>query len=114
MNNQHHYEIALTKLEGKGCLIFRRQIGSLWKVEQKVPYDADEVELELQASLEHYIFLYGENGEYRTIGQGEASYLTTEVGGRFTGNYVAIYATGNGKKCRQKAKFQWFEYIIEE
>lgn len=114
MNNQHHYEVALTKLEGNGCLILRRQIGSLWKVEQIIPYESDEVDLELQASPEYYIFRYKDKEEYKTIGQGEASYLTTEVGGRFTGNYIGMYASGNGKICRNAAKFQWFEYKQEE
>ena len=35
------------------------------------------------------------------IGSGEAQYLTTEVGGCFTGNYIAIYATNADTICKK-------------
>ena len=44
-------------------------------------------------------------------GEGEADYLTTEVGGRFTGNYIALYASGDGKDCRNAVRFDMFDYI---
>ena len=44
-------------------------------------------------------------------GEGEADYLTTEVGGRFTGNYIALYASGDGKDCRNAVQFDMFDYI---
>lgn len=111
MNNQHHYEIALTNMEGKGCLIFRRQIGSLWRIENIVPCDSNSVLLEMEANMDNYIFRYSVHGDqYQEIGKGEAKYLTTEVGGAFTGNYIGLYATGNGQKCSNGANFKWFEY----
>lgn len=43
-------------------------------------------------------------------GEGEAAYLTTEVGGKFTGNYIALYASGNGKENMKAVKFDMFDY----
>ena len=47
----------------------------------------------------------------RRMESGEADYLTTEVGGRFTGNYIALYASGDGKDCRNAVRFDMFDYI---
>ena len=49
--------------------------------------------------------------EWLEAGEGEADYLTTEVGGRFTGNYIALYASGDGKDCRNAVRFDMFDYI---
>ncbi|SFR98963.1 glycoside hydrolase family 43 protein [Anaeromicropila populeti] len=111
MNNKHHYEIAITWVNGSRILMFRRQIGSLWKVEQQIPYEKMEVEFFLNADKEHYFFGYVKGYERIVLGSGETAYLTTETGGKFTGNYIGLYATGNGRACCNKAVFKWFEYV---
>ena len=111
MNPTHHYEIVRTKISGEDCIIFRRQIGSLWKIEQVVACEAKEMVFELLSQNNEYTFGYRlDTEEFITIGKGETDYLTTEVGGRFTGNYVALFASGNGKKCTNPVTFEWFEY----
>lgn len=110
-NNRHHYEAALTQKDGKRKLIFRRQIGSLWKIENEIDYAYDTVELELKADKDFYVLSYiSAHGMAVEIGRGEVQYLTTEVGGHFTGNYIALYAVGNGKPCKTPAKFRDFRY----
>lgn len=111
MNHQHHYEIAIMVIDCERRLIFRRQIGSLWKIEHSMLCESSEIILEIEASKEQYTFRYSMDGkEFFSFGQGEATYLTTEVGGRFTGNYIGLYAVGNGKKCKDEACFQWYSY----
>jgi xylan 1,4-beta-xylosidase len=39
-----------------------------------------------------------------------AGYLSTEVAQGFTGVYLGMYATGNGKLSAAPAFFDWFEY----
>lgn len=113
MNNLHHYEVALTKIHDRGYIILRRQIGSLWKIEKQIPYESGQVVFELQCSKEYYTFWYGKTKEeLKYMGKGETQYLTTEAGGRFTGNYIGLYATGNGSRCKKGAKFKWFEYQV--
>lgn len=111
MNHRHHYEIGL-RFEGQERkLIFRRQIGSLFKVEQEIPYQADSVSLKLEADLDFYrFFRQKEDGSWEEFGKGETRYLTTEVGGNFTGNYIGLYSTGGGKKCKTAAAFSGFCY----
>lgn len=103
MNNRHHYEIALTSFNQKRCLIFRRQIGRLQAVENVIDYDKDTVVLQLTGSREEYTFAYCPTGMEPPviIGAGEAQYLTTEVGGCFTGNYIALYAANTNAICKK-------------
>ena len=111
MDNRHHYEAALTCRENKRKLIFRWQIGTLEKVERELDYDAEKITLKLESDLEFYRFSYlNAVGEWEKLGEGEVQYLTTEVGGHFTGNYIGLYSCGNGKKCQCGAVFMDFSY----
>lgn len=111
MNNRHHYEAALLQEDGTRKLIFRRQIGSLEKTECEIAYPADTVMLRLESDLEYYRFSYRKaDGGWEQLGCGEMQYLTTEVGGHFTGNYIGLYSCGNGKKCCTGAVFTDFSY----
>ena len=113
MNNRHHYEIALTKLEGEQCLILRRQIGSLKAVEARVPYAENEVMLALNGKRDYYGFSYSADGEkFTELGGGESQYLSTEAGGCFTGNYIGIYASGNGREAENDAYVRKFTYTV--
>lgn len=112
-NNLHHYDAALMYIDGKRNLIFRRQIGSLWKIEKEIPLAEDTVQLILESNLNFYTFFYiDEHDEKKELGRGETGYLTTEVGGAFTGNYIGLYSVGNGKKCITKAEFREFHYDV--
>lgn len=114
LNREHHYEAALTRQNGENLLILRRTIGSLWRVEQAVPCNAAGVTLEIAASKETYAFSYSVDGEHFTpLGGGEACYLTTEVGGGFTGCCFALYASGNGAVCENPAYFTDFHYTAK-
>lgn len=111
MNREHHYEIAIANIDNEKCLILKRQIGSLWKIEEKIALENSKVILEIVADKEWYYFNYSFEGEsFKQLGKGETAYLTTEVGGKFTGNYFALYASGNGKNNNNCAKFNYAKY----
>ncbi len=111
MNNLHHYEAALTKQKGIQYLILRRQIGKLKAVEAKIPYEGTEVVLKLSGRRESYQFSYSADKKVFTeLGNGESQYLSTEVGGCFTGNFIGLYASGNGKEAGQAAYVRHFSY----
>lgn len=111
MNHRHHYEAAILCEDGERKIIFRRQIGSLKKIETEILLEGDTVTFEIESDLINYTFYYQLPGEERKVlGQGEINYLTTEVGGSFTGNYYAMYAMGNGKTSKTWAVFTDFSY----
>lgn len=110
-NNRHHYEAALICKDQERKLIFRRQIGSLEKIEKEIDYNAETVTLKLESDLDIYRFSYRKpDGSWERLGEGEVQYLTTEVGGHFTGNYIGLYSCGNGNRCKTPAVFSKFSY----
>jgi alpha-N-arabinofuranosidase len=114
MNSRHHYEIAVVKKDDVKKLIFRRQIGTLVKIENEVELDDGFVTLYVDVDKYWYRFSYSQGeGQVIPFGAGEVQYLSTEVGGAFTGVYLAMYATGNGKECSVPADFDYFTYHIK-
>jgi len=111
MNERFHYEIALTRLDGHRKIIFRRRIGSLWKIENEAPWYADTVVLTIRADQEKYAFGFSSSGrDPFWFGEGECAMLAAEVAGGFTGVLIAMYATGNGVPSASWAHFDWFDY----
>ena len=114
-NMWHHYEIAVTRREGTRCVLVRRRIGSLQAEAARRPLPPGPVVLTVTADRERYRFSYAPaGGQEQPLAEGEARYLSTEVGGRFTGVYFAMYATGGGEQSRTPAFFDWFEYAPTE
>jgi xylan 1,4-beta-xylosidase len=112
MNEQHHYEIAITRLEGERQVILRRRIGSLVAIVQRAPIESGPVILEIKADRNRYYFSCGLEGQVANLlGTGETRYLSTEVATGFTGVYFALYATGNGRRSTTLAFFDWFDYL---
>lgn len=114
MNERYHYEIARTRLEGKNLVILRRRIGSLWKIEQAVEYNDARIEIGIEADEVKYTFTFSApDGQQHLLGTGECAMISKEVAGGFTGVYVGLYATGNGKDNTVPAYFDWFNYEID-
>jgi alpha-N-arabinofuranosidase len=111
MNEKFHYDIALTRREGARRVIVRRRVGTLWKVELEEPYEGSEIVLGVEADPVQYSFYYGKpGGELASFGAGECAMLSTEVAGGFTGVFLGMYATGNGRASSAPAYFDWFRY----
>jgi len=111
MNERFHYELAVKRISGERKLIFRRRLGSLWKVENEMPLSADSVILTVRADKWHYYFEATIGARNTTaFGQGECALLATEVAGGFTGVFIAMYATGNGANSISPAHYDWFDY----
>ncbi len=114
MNEQHHYELFVTRRTGERTVVLRRRIGSLHAEEGDCSLPGDEespVVLAIEADKDRYVFWCGTSeSDLRRLGEGETRYLSTEVAGGFTGVYFAMYTTGNGAPCRNAADFDWFDY----
>jgi alpha-N-arabinofuranosidase len=112
MNDQHHYEVALTRLEGQVQVIVRRRIGDLSALVACEPVEAEELELTIQADADRYTFAYTLPGQDECIlARGLARYLGSEIAGSFTGVYLGMYATSNNQSQSAPADFDWFDYV---
>ncbi|MGE5558921.1 MAG: glycoside hydrolase family 43 protein [Bacillota bacterium] len=111
MNEEHHYEIAVTREDGSRQVMVRRRIGDLQKVVAREPAPEGPVILQITTKPHYYHFEYGREGEPPCrISTAATRYLAQEVAGGFTGVYFGMYATGNGIESRTPAYFDWFEY----
>ncbi|MEM0265317.1 MAG: glycoside hydrolase family 43 protein, partial [Candidatus Methanomethylicia archaeon] len=111
LSENFHYDIAISTRDGKKCIVFKRNIASL-KDERILNIEKDKpVILGIKANQKYYYFYFDIDGNKTNIGKGETFLLTTEVGGKFTGNYFGLYATGNGKRTLTPAYFDWVEYV---
>jgi alpha-N-arabinofuranosidase len=110
MNEEHHYEIALTMRQGRRAVLLRKRIGDLIVEVAAQPYDGSDVTLEIEADHERYTFSYGPSAsELMPLGVGLVRYLSQHVAGGFTGVYMAMYATGTGQPSAVPADFDGFE-----
>ncbi len=108
MNNRHHYDLGV-RASGKKCCVFVRQrIGPLQVVMTEVAIPDGATELAIVARENEYEFFC--NGQKLPV-TGEARYLSAEVAKGFTGVYLAMYATGNGRVSGAAADFDWCEYL---
>ena len=111
MNHRHHYEIALTRLDGRRTVIVRRRIGDLQAVVAREPAPDGPVTLIVKADTGKYAFSFASgDGTPRALAEAETRYVSKEVAGGFTGVYLGMYATGNGRRSSGVAGFDWFEY----
>ena len=111
MNNRFHYEIALKRIAGQVCVVFRRTLGSLSREDVVAPFAGGTVRLSVETDGIWFNFRYAdESGVTLPAGRGECGLLSTEVAGGFTGVYVGLYATGNGRRCDAPALFDSFSY----
>ncbi|AIQ52108.1 glycoside hydrolase family 43 protein [Paenibacillus sp. FSL R7-0331] len=112
MNELHHYEIALTRVDGQRSVILRKRVGSVWMIAEQHPYNENHIIMDIVANPKEYSFYYRnpEHADSKLLGYAESSLLATEVAGGFTGVYIGLYATGNGDKASSPAYFDWFHY----
>lgn len=112
-NDQNHYDLLVTLHEGKRAVLFRECLqGKVVTAEYKEIPD-DDVVLRISATVLQYEFwIQSENKPAERIGAALTKNLSTEVIGGFTGVFIGIYASGNGKENQNPADFDWFD--IEE
>jgi xylan 1,4-beta-xylosidase len=59
-----------------------------------------------------FTFQYAQgNDPYTVVEKVDSKFLSSETIGGFTGLYVGLYATGNGKVSTAPADYDWFEYL---
>lgn len=113
MNENYHYDFYKVFKDGKAKIIFRRKVGSLWKVEKEIDHATSDVELKINVTPESFKFSFTDkNGNNVEMGEGECALLSTEIAGGFTGLYFGLYATGNGNISKTPAHFDYFNYSI--
>jgi alpha-N-arabinofuranosidase len=110
MNEGHHAEIFITLRPEGMKLGLRNRIGGLQAVVGEIPAGAGPWEIKVEAQPEKYLFWACLPTGWKCLGEAETKYFSSEVAGGFTGVYLGMYATGNGRFSTAPADFDWFKY----
>ena len=111
MNPTHHYDLAVTTRDGQRWVELHQRIGELHAVTARDVVPAGAITLGVTADTGYYSFWYDAGDAHRKhLGRGTVRHLSTEVAGGFTGVYLGLFATGDGKRSTAEADFDWFEY----
>lgn len=115
MNEKHHYDLYIQKEGNDRFIILSYRIGSIEHIEKKAKLPAGPVQLQISAKQLLYTFSYLPAGstDFVSLGSMETRYLSSEVAGGFTGVYLGMFASGNGKNSTSPAWFDWFEYNFD-
>ncbi|GGJ43249.1 glycoside hydrolase family 43 protein [Deinococcus roseus] len=108
MNLQHHYDLYVTRQDGKRVVVLRKRIDDLMSC-KAVPVQDGPVQLKINASPEVYQFSVQQGTAEQTVGSGVARYLAPEVAGGFTGVVLGLFASGNGQM--PAAFFEGYQYL---
>ncbi|ASA23459.1 glycoside hydrolase family 43 protein [Paenibacillus donghaensis] len=108
MDDRHHFEIGLTRIEGNQVVTLKRQVGSIQDEKCSLPFEGTVINLRIKAFPEKYMFYYeGADREWNLLGEAETYLVSTEVAGGFTGVFFGMYNySANGTT----AYFDWFHY----
>lgn len=111
VNNGTHFDLSITKFNGKRVVQVKLQFGANTYKSDKVIINPGLVKLRIEGDQNEFTFLYAQgNDEFKKVDSVLTTYLSSETVGGFTGVYVGLYATGNGKKNSTVADFDQFEY----
>ncbi len=103
MDEQHHYEIFISRRHGKKSAVVRRRIGALQAEVASVEIDEGDVALRIRSDRREYRFELIAGGQETELARGEMRFLYAP---EFTGAYFALYVVGEGAE----ATVSRFEY----
>lgn len=115
LNNGSHFDIMINKKDEKRILLVKLQFGQTLYKSEEIVLQAGPVKLRVSGKKSTFTFSYAQgNDAFTEIETVDSKFLATETVGFFTGVYVGLYATGNGKASTANADYDWFEYKVIE
>lgn len=109
-NDDNHYEVGVDRWDGQTCVYVRNHVKKRSCFVARTPFWGGRVFLELSGREEQYQFAWSSDGKtWKTLAASDASDLSKEKAGGYTGAVIGLYATANGKDSSNWAHFDWFE-----
>lgn len=110
-NDKNHYDFVITMVEGKRSVMLREYLNDQIAAAKSREIPDGEIILRIVAKESEYQFLVQRQGNPpELIGTALTKNLSTEIIGGFTGVFIGMYASGNGKDNQTPADFDWFDY----
>lgn len=110
-NDKNHYDFLITMIEGKRVILFREYLKDRVVSTRHQEIPCGQIILRITATdLEYQFWIQQEGKAAEKIAFAATQNLSTEVIGGFTGVFIGMYASGNGKNNLNPADFDWFDY----
>ncbi len=114
LNNGTHFDLLVKQENGKRVAVCKLRFGSVTYQSKAVILKPGPVKLMIKGKPSQFSFWVAQGDEpFNELEKIEARYLSSETVGGFTGTYVGLYSTGNGKPSTALADYDWFEYRKE-
>lgn len=114
LNNGTHFDIMVSKKGRKRLLTVKLQFGQTLYRSKEIELKPGPVKLRIKGEKTSFTFSYAQSNDlFKDVETVDSKFIATETVGWFTGVYVGLYATGNGKTSESWANFDWFEYKAE-
>ncbi|MDR1645812.1 MAG: glycoside hydrolase family 43 protein [Tannerellaceae bacterium] len=110
-NGKNHYDLLITRQEGKRVVMFRKVVRE--KVVHTAYTDIPDGDLILRISAtdrEYKFWIQPEGARPELLGTASTRDVSNERVYGFTGVYIGMYASGNGKANTHPADFDWFDF----
>lgn len=110
-NDKNHYDLLITKRDGRKVAIMRQYLNDKEASLKTVGLPDGEVVLRIKATPDRYDFYVDvEGGKSVLLDSATTKNLANEVITGFTGVFIGMYASGNGKDNTNPADFDWFDF----
>ena len=112
LSNEFYYKLVKRRELGQSFLFLEKRAEDMWQQAFKTPVEEKQrLYLSCLADALHYHFSWGYDEDHtREAGIASTRFLSCEVAGRsFTGTFVGLYASGNGKEMKAQAAFYDFK-----
>lgn len=110
MRDHYHYDVSIYKKNGHKYLRLRKRIGSIDCISYETIMEQESITIGIEADEKFYKFYYLADDEKHRIGEGECAFLASELSATFTGVYLGLFATGNGRDSQSLAHFHNIVY----
>jgi alpha-N-arabinofuranosidase len=110
-NDANHFDFLITTFAGKRVVMLRQflQGKTVGLNYREIP--EGEIILRISATdLEYQFWVQQEGKTAELIATTLTKNMSTEVIGGFTGTFIGMYASGNGKNNTNPAYFDWFDF----
>jgi alpha-N-arabinofuranosidase len=115
-NESHHYDLAIVLGQSGREAVLRKRLKGQSRIVARCPLPEGRLELEVEATADRYVFRAGDAHRLQPLGslptRGLSAESISSAGAlHFTGAFIGVYATGNGRPSRAPADFDWFDYV---
>jgi alpha-N-arabinofuranosidase len=112
----YHYRISIRKISGKLCAELIATVQGEPRTIGRTKISRGPIVLEVRAEPSTYTFRVSSRGRWHELGRLptrplSSEYITDRGPMHFTGAMIGLYASGNGRRSRGAADFDWFEYL---